>query len=571
MADSTTSSLNLSTESNQVVAEDARKIQIANQATADDGNLTQIIFMDPKLYVAAAHGDIHVLERHDIRVQRTPKKNTVLHVAAQFGQADFVEKILKLPSLSSLLQHHNEKGDTPLHLAVREGHLTVVKNLIHAAKKLGEEDTERGAAADWKVMLRTTNNEQDTALHEAVRNHHPEVVKLLIQEDPDFTYGANTEGNTPLYIAAEWGFGDLVQMILDNCSSPAHSGFSGRTALHAAVILKDPAMTKKILEWKPALTKELDKNGWSPLHFAAYVGCHPTIVTQLLEKSDTYVVYLGVKNHGIGNRTALHIAASRGHVEIVKLLVSHFPDCCEKVDDEGNNVLHLIMPEKKIFLASGLSNIPWLRVRGLTYEKNGKGKTPLHLFHNSIIPWEPLFKLTWDTLLGIRRRKRSSRIVSMRPLGFTLPGGYIQNESNNQGLAVLSLPTNGTNGKDQVMAFALRENFRIFVMADGIAMLLSMCAIAIYFYASFPIKNKNIAQGFLFHGYALTMSAMIAMVFAFVEGLRAVLYPSSLLEGATACIPLVFFLLFMVPLFLILAPSPMWILYGTKLKSYTLM
>ena len=239
MADSTTSSLNLSTESNQVVAEDARKIQIANQATADDGNLTQIIFMDPKLYVAAAHGDIHVLERHDIRVQRTPKKNTVLHVAAQFGQADFVEKILKLPSLSSLLQHHNEKGDTPLHLAAREGHLTVVKNLIHGAKKLGEEDTERGAAADWKVMLRTTNNEQDTALHEAVRNHHPEVVKLLIQEYPDFTYGANTEGNTPLYIAAEWGFGDLIQMILDNCSSPAHSGFKGRMALHAAVILNE--------------------------------------------------------------------------------------------------------------------------------------------------------------------------------------------------------------------------------------------------------------------------------------------------------------------------------------------
>ena len=53
-------------------------------------------------------------------------------------------------------------------------------------------------------MLRMTNEDKDTALHEAVRYHHPEVVKLLIQEDPDFTYGANTEGNTPLYIAAEW-------------------------------------------------------------------------------------------------------------------------------------------------------------------------------------------------------------------------------------------------------------------------------------------------------------------------------------------------------------------------------
>ncbi|KAL6342706.1 hypothetical protein AAG906_013112 [Vitis piasezkii] len=95
--------------------------------------------------------------------------------------------------------------------------------------------------------------------------------------------------------------------------------------------------------------------------------------------------------------------------------------------------------------------------------------------------------------------------VSMRPLGshmivaaliatvtfvagFTLPGGYVQNGSNNQGMAVL--------------ATATRENFGSFTV-----------------------------QGYLWYGYALTMSAMTAMVFAFVEGLRAVLYPSSLLEG----------------------------------------
>ncbi|RVW72889.1 Ankyrin-3 [Vitis vinifera] len=258
--------------------EDAGEVQITNQAAAEDGSRTHSTFMDPKLYVAAADGAIHVLQQCvDIHAQLTPKKNTVLHVAAQFGQAGCVNRILELASASSLLQQPNEKGDTPLHLAAREGHLTVVKNLIHAAKKLGEEDTERGAAADWK-------------------------------EYPDFTYGANTEGNTPLYIAAEWGFGDLIQMILDNCSSPAHSGFKGRATLHAAVLLNDQVMTKKIVEWKRALTNELDENGWSPLHFAAYVGCHPTIVRQLLEQSDRDVVYLSVKDHG--NRTALHIAAS---------------------------------------------------------------------------------------------------------------------------------------------------------------------------------------------------------------------------------------------------------------------
>ncbi|XP_034680633.1 ankyrin-3-like isoform X3 [Vitis riparia] len=418
MADSTTCNLNLNTESIQAAAEDTREVQITNQAAAEDGST----FMDPKLYEAAAHGDIHVLERHDIRVHRTPKKNTVLHVAAQFGQADCVKWILQLPS-SSLLQQPNEKGDTPLHLAAREGHLTVVKVLIDAAK-VG--DAESGAAADCTVMLRMINKDNDTALHEAVRNHHPEVVKLLIQEDPDFTYGANTEGNTPLYIAAEWGFVDLVHMILDNCSSPAHDGVNGRTALHAAVILNNEAMTKKILEWKSDLTKELDQNGWSPLHFAAYVGCNPTIVMQLLDKSNEhqYVVYLGVKDDEIGNRTALHIAARRGHVDLVKVLVSHFPDCCEKVDDKGNNVLHLIMP-KKIFVTSGLSNNPRLRMRGLMNEKNAEGTTPLHLLHNSPLskgvnyfpPPETTFTWILDTFVRSRRRRTPSFRVGIRPLG----------------------------------------------------------------------------------------------------------------------------------------------------------
>ena len=190
--------------------------------------------MDPKLYMAAADGNIHALQVFDeIPIQLTPKKNTALHIAAQFGQAEFVEKLLQLFSPSSLLQQRNAKGDTPLHLAAREGHSTVVKNLIAAAKQL------QGGRAACKVMLRMSNEEGDTALHEAVRYHHSEVVKLLIEEDTEFSHGANSEGNTPLYIAADRGFTDLVQVILDKFSSPAYGGIKGRTALHAAVILND--------------------------------------------------------------------------------------------------------------------------------------------------------------------------------------------------------------------------------------------------------------------------------------------------------------------------------------------
>ena len=196
--------------------------------------------MDPKLYKAAADGNIDALHLFDdIPYQLTPKGNTVLHIAAQFGQAELVHKtLIQWPSLSSLLQQPNKKGDTPLHLAAREGHLTAVKNLIAATKQI------QGGAAVCEVMLRMSNEEGDTALHEAVRYHHSEVVKLLIEEDTEFSYGANSEGNTPLYIAADRGFRDLVQVILDKSSSPAHSGIKGRTALHGVVILNDQGMIR---------------------------------------------------------------------------------------------------------------------------------------------------------------------------------------------------------------------------------------------------------------------------------------------------------------------------------------
>ena len=135
-------------------------------------------------------------------------------------------------------------------------------------------------------------------------------------------------------------------------------------------------MTKKILEWKPSLTKEVDEIGWSPLHCAAYLGCSPTIVRELLQKSDKSVPYLGIKD---GNKTALHIAANRGHMKIVELLASHSPDCCEQVDDKGNNVFHFAMLKRRWFATGNLLDNSWLGVRGVVNEKNGEGDTPFHL------------------------------------------------------------------------------------------------------------------------------------------------------------------------------------------------
>ena len=145
--------------------------------------------------------------------------------------------------------------------------------------------------------------------------------------------------------------------------------------------------------------------------------------------------------------------------------------------------------------------------------------------------------------------------------GITLPGGYVQSGSNNQGRSVLwTLSTNGTDG---YMAAAVRSNFESFVREDSIAMLLSMSAIVIYFIASFPIKDMKTVGTYLLLGNILTMLAMLTMVVAFLDGLLAVLSPSSFLSSIS-----IFTLFASILIFMKLTPISMPMLSPKKDKSY---
>ncbi|GFY84995.1 hypothetical protein Acr_03g0017690 [Actinidia rufa] len=190
--------------------------------------------MDPSLYKAAMEGNIGVLmqNRDRFEEQVTPTNNTVLHVTAQFNDnADNVRGILE--TQSSLLLRVNSRGETALHIAARNGHSSTVEALIGFAKTQSR-DPESGLEI-IEQMVRTTCENKDTALHEAVRNNHLGVVELLVEEDKKFSHVANNSGETPLYLAAERDYHEIVFLILTTCTSPAFNGPNGRTALHAAV------------------------------------------------------------------------------------------------------------------------------------------------------------------------------------------------------------------------------------------------------------------------------------------------------------------------------------------------
>jgi hypothetical protein len=165
---------------------------------------------------------------------------TSLNVGSE-STTNFVKEILEM--CPPLLRQANVKGETSLHIAARYGHDDIVEVLIKYCAKTLDEDLEGGIGPAVKEMLKTVNKKNDTALHEAVRYNHLKVVQLLIETDPDFSYSANNAGETPLYIAVERRFENVVFEILGKCKSPMHGGPLGMTALHAAVIRHDSGTT----------------------------------------------------------------------------------------------------------------------------------------------------------------------------------------------------------------------------------------------------------------------------------------------------------------------------------------
>ncbi|KAJ0100224.1 hypothetical protein Patl1_21620 [Pistacia atlantica] len=309
--------------------------------------------MDPNLFDAAAEGNIEPfkeLKAQHVELQHFVTqilKDTILHINIKSQKKDmesteFMTQILEM--CPSLLLQVNAEGDAPLHVAANRGRSTMVQLLIqHAKTEEEEKDLESGLKPEWE-MLKMTNYENNTALHEAVRHESQDsvyVVEILTEEgDPDFHHSANNLGETPLYLAAARGHDRMVIQILERCTTAAHEGPNGKTALHEAAIMCYPGAVEKILEKKKSLTKVTDQHGWTPFHYAAYYRWASPRVVKLLLKRDRSTAYSGDKDRRM---TPLHMAASQGNLEAINSIISNCPECYELEDDRGWNVLHFAM------------------------------------------------------------------------------------------------------------------------------------------------------------------------------------------------------------------------------------
>ncbi|XP_012458555.2 ankyrin repeat-containing protein ITN1 isoform X1 [Gossypium raimondii] len=487
-----------------------------------------------------------------------PSLRNFITMIKRQNRSDFIEQILtKCPSL--LLQT-NAKGQTPLHVAAKNGHSAIVKLLIKSCAKARDGDLELGMdqVSAVREMLRITDQESNTALHKAARCGNVEVVIALLEfEDPDFPYSANKKQETPLYIAARRrGSGRLLTLLLDKFKSTAHGGPHGRTALHAAAMAEDAEAIRVILKKKGNLTKERDEDGHTPLHYAAHLGSRFSVVEELL-KWDVSAAYIGDKKWGM---TPLLMAARQGYLGTVSKILSLCPDCCEKVDNEGLNLLHYLAfrgfsnPLRPSLFKPGGIEIVYGSVKNLMELEDAFGMTPQEVYNalrsrkyhhkqkkiidllekigNDQVAEEPVrrFPLPNDSTESLEKKREAHLVVAALiatvtfAAAITVPGGLRTEKGPEQ-----STPKKGS---EQGTPFLIQEvAFKAFVITNVIAFIFSVSALTTHF----GVLDNLLAR---FSFWRLTVSdrirsvsgvlgyATLAMVIAFSTGSYVVLKSS---------------------------------------------
>jgi ankyrin repeat protein len=167
---------------------------------------------------------------------------TALHAACSNGNVQIVKDLL---DHGGNVMRIITNGQSPLHMAVAEGHLDVVLALIdYATRKLSNQQMQQ--------FLEIQTSQEDgsfNALHYAVKRSGKitdaslQIIEYIIMNGgKDFVNSQVSHGSfkgaTPLYIAASLNQPKIVQFLLErhaNCSITLHSTVGGFTPLLAAI------------------------------------------------------------------------------------------------------------------------------------------------------------------------------------------------------------------------------------------------------------------------------------------------------------------------------------------------
>ncbi|XP_057446075.1 protein ACCELERATED CELL DEATH 6-like [Lotus japonicus] len=387
----------------------------------------------------------------EIFEQKSPVGNTVLHIAAENGDEDLVEEIVR--QAPYLLTEKSFSGDTALHVAAKTGHFSALQKLIVAHFKNSSESYYKIQEAEEKALekILEKNNDGNTFFHEALINGRHGVMNFLLSHGDSnlkkVAKGAalsvtSNEKKSGVYLAIESGYKHVVDQALSDVI-PKHSNYipQGKSLLLAAIIKEDQDILETILAKMPKWIHLSDTQGRIPLHYAASTG-YLKGVQNLLKKCDFFVMEMD-KNGFL----PIHLASCTGQVKVVQELLKsdYCPDPRDIVHKDGRNILHLAAQSGKfnvvkyILHASSSSSSNHGLVKMIN-EQDCNGNTPLHLATMYCHP-KIVHTLTWDKrvdLCLVNRKGQTALDVF----------GYSGNPSLRQRLTWTALKSSGVRSAE---------------------------------------------------------------------------------------------------------------------------
>ena len=186
------------------------------------------------------------------------------------------------------------------------------QGLLYAAKigyfECFEQLLKAGANADSK------DSYENTPLSMACEHGSTRMIKLLIEKGVDLEMRAGGTRGTALHKAANWGYLNCVDLLLETGADKDARDIMNRTPLMLACIHAPAAegIIKKLLEFGSDVNA-LSNDSKTALHFVCARGLEPSMLIEA--GSDPNVKDLD------GN-TPLHLAASGGHCVVVERLIA---------------------------------------------------------------------------------------------------------------------------------------------------------------------------------------------------------------------------------------------------------
>ncbi|KAL6204649.1 hypothetical protein ACLB2K_021916 [Fragaria x ananassa] len=208
-----------------------------------------------------------------------------------------------------------------------------------------------------KMTKQLTGKRDDTPLHSAARAGNMAVVKDILEnsgeeELKELLAKQNSSAETPLYVASEYGYVDLVREMIQyydlaDAGIKARNGFD---AFHIAAKQGDLDVLTILMDAHPELTMTVDLSNTTALHTAANQG-HVDVVKFLLEAGSSLATI--ARSNG---KTALHSAARNDHLEVMKALLQKEPGIATRTDKKGQTALHMAVKGQNLEVVELLIN-----------------------------------------------------------------------------------------------------------------------------------------------------------------------------------------------------------------------